>query len=258
MKKLLSILLVGLFFIGSMSTNVSAQEDDVRKERILSYGMYTIVSDSDNVEINESIAHLPYEELHSKIEEKIIDKLNYEGQGTIIWDPEFVLELVPIEFPDLYDDLYDALIEQGYSPEEGVVGEVDFESNNNLDVNSRSVEPRTTYSRSYSYTYEAAGHGTMIISRSDLNWTIENSIINITYAKANHLGGWSLLFANASKLDNNTNSASGFFSYTVLESPLLYEAYLQVQIKPSLVSYGASTAKILSKGVNLTSGYYPG
>lgn len=245
MKKLAKLFLA-LFIVASMipSTHVFAEEsyntnDNERKARYFSYGMYMSFRDDGEVEIKESIADLEYEEIRSIVRSEIVDKLTPDEGETVIWDPAFVLELVPEEFPDLYEQLYAALLNQGYNPQEGIVAEVNFESNSNSRASSFTVTKP--------HVYNAPIHGTVLVSSNTISWTNTSSGFNITSATGSVTGGWPMLDKTISKRNNNTANAYAYYSYTTVESAYTYSANSQFQLIPS--TNGTVTLTILTEDI---------
>lgn len=241
MKKAAKLLItIALLLVALPLRTVKAETytDNEKKERLLSYGMYASIRFDNKIEIKESIANQSYEIIHQKLEEEIIKKLDAKDE-IIIWDPEFVLELAPIEFPELYNRLYKALERQGYNKDAGIIGTVTLESNNVARANS--------YTFSQQYVYDAAGHGTVIVCDNSITWSNTSSGYNITSVSGEVTGGWPMLDKSISKRNNNTSNAYGFYSYTTIESAYTYSANCQLQIIPS--SNGTATLVLRSEGI---------
>lgn len=243
MKKLMRLMLAVLVAISMFpGTSIFAEESNLeeRKENMLRYGMYSSIRLDGIVDYKEDISYLPFEEMHARLEADIIDKLTPDSEEVVVWDPEFVLELVPLEFPELYDQLYAALIEQGYNPNVGVIAAVNIEAGN--------VARSSSFTRTLSHTYNASGYGTVLMCSNTISWTNTNSGFNITSASGSITGGWNALDKAVSKRNNNTANAYAFYSYTTVQSSYTYSAYSQLQMIPS--TSGSATLVVLSEGVN--------
>lgn len=84
MKKLKMILPVLICF-AVLNFNVFAEnQDDLLKERLLSYGMYSMVDIDGSVEIEPDISELSYNEIHEYVENQIIEKVSEFNTGNII------------------------------------------------------------------------------------------------------------------------------------------------------------------------------
>ena len=238
MKIMLSVLVVLSVFPG---ISILAEESslDERKENMLRYGMYSSIRLDGTVEYKEDISNLPFEEMHARVREDIIDKLTPDSGEVVVWDPAFVLELVPEEFPDLYSQLYAALIEQGYCPNEGVIAEVNIETSN--------MTRGSSFTKTLSHTYNASGYGTVLVCSNTISWTNTSSGFNITSASGSITGGWNALDKTVSKRNNNTADAYAFYSYTTVQTAHTYSAYCQLQMIPS--TSGSATLVVLSEGI---------
>lgn len=241
MKKLKMILPVLICF-AVLNFNVFAEnQDDLLKERLLSYGMYSMVDIDGSVEIEPDISELSYNEIHEYVENQIIEKVSEFNTGNIIWDPSFVLELVPLEFPEFSDILYQQLMEQGYNEETNVVGEFEIE------------KPAVSlYTQSYtpvvSYSYNATGHGTVLTCESTIRFSVGDGIFDISSLSAKFTGGWSQLNSTTSIRNDNTANAYGFFNYTTQKDAYSYQANVQLKVVPT--KGGNATLTVLSKMIN--------
>lgn len=164
---------------------VDKETDAILKERLLSYGLYTII-DSE-IYLSDDISNLPYEDLKETIREDIIDKLTSSEYEMVVWDPKFVLELAPQEFPELYPSLHNALLEQGYEPNENVIALYDTTPAN---ADSEIALYASEYSSTKYYSYVASGHGTVLAVSSTLRWTYSSGAYTITGMSGERTAGW--------------------------------------------------------------------
>ncbi|MCI8541620.1 MAG: hypothetical protein HFE67_08960 [Erysipelotrichaceae bacterium] len=198
-----------------------------------------------DVYLSEDISDLPYEEIKEAIRVDIVDKLSASNCSEVIWDPEFVLELAPQEFPELYPSLYLALMAQGYDADHDIIASIDSETEN-------SSSGMTAYASGYTstkyYSYVASGHGTVIAVKSTLEWSYGSGVYTITSMSGERTAGWPMANKVMSKRYNGTANAYGFYSYYALKDAYSFSAYLQIQIVPK--ANGTATQVVLSEGVN--------
>ncbi|SJZ98810.1 hypothetical protein [Anaerorhabdus furcosa] len=237
-KLLLSILLIFTF----ITPNVFAEDnEDVLKQKLLSYGMYSELNDNEtNIKTQSDISNLTYKEIKAIVRNQIVEKMNEFEKGNLLWDPAFVLELVPNEFPEFAGELRTQLYAQGYDPKANIVGTIEIENS--------SMTRATTYTKRLSYSYSATGHGTVITCDNTISWSMDDSKFVISSVKAEFTGGWGGIDKTSSIRNNKTSSAYGFYSYTANKDAYSYSAYLQLKVTPS--SSGNATLSVLSSGVN--------
>ena len=64
------------------------------------------------------LADASYKEVKLFIRGNLIDQINKIKSGEeVYWVPSFVLNIVSIEYPDLYSEIYSQLLAQGFDPE---------------------------------------------------------------------------------------------------------------------------------------------
>ncbi|MEG0034893.1 MAG: hypothetical protein RR623_05985 [Bacilli bacterium] len=238
-KLLLSLLLMTNVFMTSVFAE--SRNEQVLKERLLSYGMYSEITDNvNNNEKSVDLSNLTYKEIHDKVELEVIEKISQFAEGNILWDPAFVLELAPQEYPELSEVLREQLYQQGYNPAENVIGSITIESN--------KMTRATSYTKKLSYSYTATGHGMVLSCDNTITWSMDGKNFSISGLKAEFTGGWGGIDKSTSVRNNNTTTGYGFYSYTAYKDAYSYSAYVQLKVTPS--SNGTATISLLSQGVN--------
>ncbi len=210
MKKIINSIvkltaIITILLTSITTTYAASNEESIKIEKLLSYPAYSTFSEKVEVVDTSWIENSTYEEVKAYLHLDLKKQIEKIKQGEdIYWVPDFVLNIVKEEFPDLFDEIYRQLIDQGYNPVENISHIVEFDS------------PQT---RTSSYTLQNVAHGLVFQSEQYIAWTVVDDSIgagttySISLVKATPTGGWFCWAHTATISMNHTSGAYGYYVY---------------------------------------------